>query len=270
MSISDREVLSTILYDEDGTPVLICPRGVLITGTAGHIIGQGDLSNAVNGLTYGYVATSATTIVAIRGTTYTEPASAMQLEVVSSSANDSSAGTGARTIRLTYFDGSMNGPLTEDITMNGTTAVATAATDIQFIEKMETLTIGSNGTNVGTISLREVDDSPVYASIAASDGITFIGHHYVAVGRRCCITRIMSGTQGASSSVFLRYSTPLTANAFEKQITPRIRTITAQPTQIYDVEPQLWVTGPGRISLWIAPDANTANTCHAGFTYYEL
>lgn len=270
MSAEDRSVVSAILFDEAGVPVLVCPRGALIIGSPGHAIGKGDLTNAVNGLASGYVATSATTIVAVRATAYTEPASAMQMEVVSSNANDSSAGTGTRTVRLTYYDGSMNGPLTEDITLNGTTAVATAATNIRFIEKMETLTVGSNGTNVGTISLREVDDSPVYATIAASDGITYFGHHYVAAGRSCCVTRILSGTQGASGNVFLRAAAPLTANAFEKQITPVVRTITAQPSQVFDMEPQLWVPGPSRVSIWVRPDANTANTCYAGFAYYEL
>lgn len=222
------------------------------------------------GMVKAYVATSATSIVSVRGTAYTEPGSAMQLEVLSSSVQDASAGTGTRTLRITYYDGSMNGPFTEDIVMNGTTAVATVATNIRFIEKMESLTVGSNGTNVGTISIREVDDSPVYGTIAASDGITFWGHHYVAAGKKCCVTRIISGTQGASGSVFMRSFEPLTANAFERQVTPRLRTITAQPTQIYDLDPVIWFPGPVRISLWVQPDANTANTVQAGFTYYEL
>lgn len=270
MALSDRPVMNLILYKEDGTPVTIDSSGILTAATPGHAIGRGLITSSVNGLAFGYVATSATTIVAVRATSYTEPASAMQMELVSSSANDASAGTGARTVRVTYFDGSMDGPFTEDITLNGTTPVDTVATNIRFIEKMETLTVGSNGTNVGTISIRETDGSPTYASIAASDGITYLAHHYVAAGRRCCVTRIITGTQGASSSVFMRYAHPLTANGFESQITPSFRTITAQPSQIFDLEAQLWLQGPGRLSLWTRPDAATANTCHAGFAYYEL
>lgn len=245
----------------------------VITSVAVHLGAAGAIGatqlNAY-GLVTAYVGTSAQTIRAINATTYTEPSAAAQVEVVSSSVQDAAAGTGTRTLRLTYYDDSMNGPFTEDITMNGTTAVPTVATNVRFIEKMETLTIGSNGTNVGTITVRHLSDSPVYGTIAASDGITYWGHHYVASGKQCCISRIFSGTQGASGSVFMRSFTPLTANSFEKQITARLRTITAQPSQIFDIEPVLWIPGPARVSLWVQPDANTANTVQAGFAYYEL
>lgn len=268
MALSDRPAKNSVLYKEDGTAYAVDALGILGVASPGHSIAQGSAAG-LNGLIAGYIATSATTIVAVRGTAYTEPTAAAQVELVSSSSSDSAAGTGARTVKVTYYDGLMDGPFTETVTMNGTTAVATVATDIRFIEKMETLTVGSNGTNVGTITIRHLSDSPVYGTIAASDGITFWAHHYVPSGKKCFITRLVAGTQGASGSVFIRVARPLTANSFEKQVTSRYRVVTAQPSQIYDLEPQFWVEGPARVTVYLQPDAVTANTCHVGFAFYE-
>ena len=57
---------------------------------------------------------------------YQTPTGLVSLEVVSSSANDAAAGTGARTVTI-YGINDTNGSWTEDtetVTMNGTTAVA--------------------------------------------------------------------------------------------------------------------------------------------------
>ncbi len=269
MSITDREVQNSILYADNGSPILVDGYNLLMVGSLEHAINKGLIATAESGNCFGYAATAATTIVALRATTYTEPASATQMEVVSSSTQDdgSPGGTGTRTLRITYYDGNMNGPFTEDITTNGTGAVATVATNIRFVEKLETLTVGSNGTNVGTITLRLVGGGATVGTIAVSDGITYWGHHYVQPGKKCFIKRVFGGVLGVSGAVFLRSATPLTTNSFEKQITASVRTITAQPSQIYDME-HFVVTGPARISVYVRPDANTAATWHGGFSYY--
>lgn len=68
----------------------------------------------------------------------------------SSDANDTSAGTGARTIRVTGINTSF-AKFTETVTMNGTTSVNLATTNVQFIYKLEVLTAGSGGLNAGII-----------------------------------------------------------------------------------------------------------------------
>ena len=269
MAVNNRPTQNSILYGENGSAILVDGYNLVMVGSLEHAINKDLISTAESGHVQGYVATSATTIVVIRATTYTEPASASQMEVVSSSTQDdgSPGGTGTRTLRITYYDGNMNGPFTEDITTNGTGAVATAATNIRFVEKMETLTVGSSGTNVGTITLRLVGGGATVGTIAVSDGITFWAHHYVQQGKTCFIKRVFGGVLGVSGVVFLRSTFPLTTNAFEKQITASVRTVTAQPSQIYDME-HFTVTGPARISMWVRPDANTAATWHGGFSYY--
>lgn len=271
MAATDRPVISSILYREDGTALLVGDKGELATADFAELIARGQLTGAA-GLTMGYVATSATTIVAVRGTTYTEPASASQMELVSSSTqdDDTPGGTGTRSVRLTYYDGSMNGPNTEDVALNGTSAVATVATNIRFVESIRSLTVGSNGSNVGTITLRVVSGGATVGTIAVSDGVTFWAHHYVAPGRVCFLRTLLAGNNGVSAGMFFRKARPLTTNAFEEQISPSFRVITAQPSQAYDLLKGLYVPGPVRVTLYVRPDANTANTSHGGFAFADV
>lgn len=75
------------------------------------------------------------------GASYTFPAAEMQMEVVSSSANDdgSPAGFGARTVIIDYLDDAY-AEKSETVTLNGTTAVATTATDIFRVNRFRVKT----------------------------------------------------------------------------------------------------------------------------------
>ena len=73
------------------------------------------------------------------------------LSVCSSSANDAAAGTGARKVRVTGVN-KAGAVKTEDVTLNGTTAVAmTAGNELLVVTQLEVLTYGSGGTNAGDI-----------------------------------------------------------------------------------------------------------------------
>lgn len=76
--------------------------------------------------------------------------SAETLSVVSSSASDAAAGTGARTVKITGLDSSY-AEITETITLNGTTPVTTTATFWRVLTA-EVLTAGSGNFNAGTIT----------------------------------------------------------------------------------------------------------------------
>lgn len=269
MAFKDRPVANSVMYKEDGTAVLIGSRGEQFGADIEEAVARG-LVTGTTGNVFGYVGTSATTIVSCRATAYTEPASASQMEVLSSSASDASAGVGTRTVRVTYYDGSMAGPNTTDVTLNGTTAVATTPTNIRFVESIRTLTVGSTGTNVGTLTLRVVSGGATVGTVAISDGRTFWAHHYVAASRISFIQRIASGTNGVNGNIFLRSILPLTSAAFEEQISQNFRSITAQPSQIYDMGADMTIAGPARVTLYVKPDAATASTFNGGFTYYDL
>ena len=72
------------------------------------------------------------------------------LSVASSSANDAAAGTGVRTIRVQGVDSSGDF-FSEDVTMNGQTAVALTNTSVIAVNRAYALTCGSGGVNAGDI-----------------------------------------------------------------------------------------------------------------------
>jgi hypothetical protein len=169
---------------------------------------------------------TASTLQVLRSTPYTEPASAAQRSVGSSSANDASAGTGARTVVVKYFNGSGAGPFEETVTLNGTTPVNTIATDIRFIESIQVATVGSGGSNAGTITLYgstggtggtvgTIGVGTVLAGVG--DNTTLWAHHYVPANWEVEVATltatIQSGGSGTTGKFFLRVAHPLVANS---------------------------------------------------------
>lgn len=148
----------------------------------------------------GYTSTTDNAFTAIRATTYVEQSANAQRSVVSSDANDdgSPGGTGARTIRITYYDQAMAGPFTEDLTLNGTTPVDTVSSTICFIEKMEVLTVGSQLGNVGTIAMKSTTGGggSNIGSIAPGDNQTQWCHHYVPAGKLAKILDVVGAIKG--------------------------------------------------------------------------
>lgn len=84
------------------------------------------------------------------GTTYPNVTSAQTLTLSSSSALDTSAGTGARTVLVTYILFSTGAEVSSVFTLNGQTAV-TITTDGRAINNVRVLTAGSGGSNAGTL-----------------------------------------------------------------------------------------------------------------------
>jgi hypothetical protein len=128
--------------------ILVDSLGRIVTAPAG------SSTSVTSSLVVGYISTAALTRVPVRATTLTEQTTNAQRSVVSANANDTSAGTGARTVRIKYLDQNLNGPYTETITLNGVTPVNTVNTNICYIESFEVLTAGSGGVNAGIISLK--------------------------------------------------------------------------------------------------------------------
>mgnify|MGYP006921299728 CR=1 FL=1 len=101
-------------------------------------------------------------------TSYAQLLTGTALELVSSSANDASGGTGARTVRVKGLDANYN-PFEEVVTLNGTTPVALANTSVIAINKLKVVTAGSGGVNAGTITCRTVSGSVTKSSIGGAN-----------------------------------------------------------------------------------------------------
>jgi len=84
-----------------------------------------------------------------QGGLYSYLAAATQLSVSSSSANDTSAGTGARTVTLSGLDANY-AEISETVTLNGQTAVTTTNSYLRIF-RMVVNSAGSGGQNAGVI-----------------------------------------------------------------------------------------------------------------------
>jgi len=106
-----------------------------------------------------------------------------QLEVVSANANDTSAGTGVRTLRVHYLDASGN-EASEDVTMNGTTGVALTETNVRYVQDMYSLTVGSNGVAEGDITIyKQGATSTIYNMIDTGGNKSLVPHRMVPLGK---------------------------------------------------------------------------------------
>jgi len=219
----------------------------------------------------GYTTTVGTTFTPIVATTYIEQTGNAQRSFVSTSPVDFAGGTGARTVRLTYFDQTMTGPFTEDIVLSGLTPVDTTNANICFIESLIVLTVGAQLGNVGTIGLKAAaaGAGATIGSIAPGDNRTQWAHHYVGQARVAYITDLHGTIKGiASGELHVRTSTPTIANTPEQTIAPVITLPPGTPEQIL-FPSTIVVFGPQRIILYAKSAIGVNQDWQAAFGYTE-
>jgi hypothetical protein len=106
-----------------------------------------------------------------------------QMTLVSTSAQDGVAGTGALTVKVHYIkaDGTYNH---EIVTMTGLTPVNTIATDIRFVQQITVETLGTfGGAAAGKIDIyRTGTATRIYANILAGDNQSLNSHRMVPTG----------------------------------------------------------------------------------------
>lgn len=141
------------------------------------------------------VTTSAETIWP-PSSAYVQLTTAVALEVVSSSANDTANGTGARTVRIEYLDANYK-TVSVDISMNGTSPVS-VGTGLA-VNSAKVLTAGSTFGNVGAIDVRAVSGGAIKRQIAATAGQSQDFFYTIPAGCTglLCATRVTaSGVTG--------------------------------------------------------------------------
>ena len=133
------------------------------------------------------------------------PSETETIECFSSNTNDTSAGTGARTIRLTGLDSSF-ADQTEDLTLNGTSAVTTSNTWSRMA-RIQVLTAGSGGENAGTITCRHSSTTAnVFAVMPTGNNQTTIAAFTIPTGKTGYIKRVrvsMGRANGSPGSAVL-------------------------------------------------------------------
>jgi tetrahydromethanopterin S-methyltransferase subunit B len=268
-SVSDLSLVVQVSPNQDPIPTTVVPTDA-ISGNA-----QGRTPSTGTGV-----------FTAIRQTTYTAPTTNAQRSVSSSSANDSSAGTGARQIKIYYLDQNANGPsleepfFTETVTLNGTTAVNTVATNICFIEKIEVVSVGSGTSNAGTITLftGTGGTGTAIGTIAVGnlitgqgDNLTLWAHHYVPNLYLSDIYAITGGcvasAGGGNYVQQLRNRNPTLATSPELLIGDVI-TIAQGNAFLRTFGSSLPVFGPAIITLYGTPGTNNT-TMYGSFDFAD-
>ena len=112
------------------------------------------------------------------------------LDIVSSSASDTSAGTGARTLLVEGLDGSFN-LVSETVTLNGTSIVQTVNQYFR-INRLLVVTAGSSLTNVGRIDAKI--GATIHEVVSIGRGRSESAVFTTAINQRAYITNLSAST----------------------------------------------------------------------------
>lgn len=227
------------------------------------------------GFVYGKVGTAATTQVKVESTTYTDQTTNVRGSIRSANANDTSAGTGARTVKITYYDQNYLGPYTETIILNGTSWVNTASASICHIEKMEVITAGSGGVNSGIITLNNAigGGGSAIGTIAASENQTFWAHHFIPFGKVVGISSFSVGHNGTvvgSGAMFNIYFKSATTNTIELQVSDFFRLYGQSSSITREYSAPIKLTGPGQVVVKVTPESSGTLVFYSSVSYYEM
>lgn len=246
------------------------PHSIVATPSQAGVIGDTDIISYRRG---GYVGTTSTNFVTVRATAYIPQGTNSQRSINSTSTNDDVTGTGARTVRITYYNAACQGPFTEDISLDGTTAVNTVATNIALIERLEVITVGSSGGNEGTIRLWTATGGggSVWASIAVGDNQTYWAHHYVASNKTCFITAMDACGKPTAGIVTLNKLDPTDVNIAQHNLDISYSYGNGNsPSFLKQFDTPLSVRGPAIIFINSRLDSGLlTSTTHAALGFFE-
>ena len=178
-------------------------------GSYENEVSRGNVRGAYPVSSYGrLVAAGGVTLALVRdfdGTVLNVPQS-VQLSVVSTSANDTAAGTGCRTIVLEYLNGDLELSF-EVITLNGLTPVTTIADDIRWVEAIHGATFGSGGKAAGNISVS--NGGTTYGRLSTGRRTMQSSFYRVPAGKTLYISSMYGGSSSgtADSSVIMELVT---------------------------------------------------------------
>jgi hypothetical protein len=146
---------------------------------------------------------------------YRTPTALTSLEIVSSSANDTSAGTGARTV---YIQGIGTGwaEVSETVTMNGTTAVDLANQYFRiyraYVVTSGTYATSSAGSHAGDLTIRVDGGGDTWATINGSSSFpkaqTEIGVYTVPAGYTAYVKEVYLDVESNKAADILMFQRP--------------------------------------------------------------
>ena len=205
---------SSVQVDADTT--LVRPTDYTIDVTSSKYQGQESFHK------FGRNSSVGTSIVPITSSgAYQTPTSLTNLEIISSSANDTSGGSGGRTVVIIGI-GTDWAEISETVTLNGTTAVALANQYYRvyrmYVSESGTYASSSAGSHAGTITLRSSGGGSTWATIDLIDGLgrgqTQISAYTVPAGKTLYITSFdcsIDATKNVNLVLFQRTNADVTS-----------------------------------------------------------
>lgn len=164
-------------------------------------VAEGDVTGHSAFQKNGWQPSVSTSLIDVWGVAavYVPPASAMQMSIKSDNAADAAAGTGIRTIELHYLDNTYAEKI-EILTLNGTTWVDTAATNILRVQSLHALTVGSAAYAVGNINIVDKATRTIsYAVIVPGFNRSFTSFWTVPAGKTLYVTSFQCSASSSAS-----------------------------------------------------------------------
>jgi len=138
------------------------------------------------------------------GGSYPFQAAATKLEILSASALDTAAGTGARTFTLTGLDTNYN-PISEVLTMNGVTPVQSVNSYLR-VNGLIMASGGSGQVNAGDVTLRVTGVGATQAIARAGYGYAKQAIYTVPAGFTLLVTDLLFECGGTGSASVIQFS----------------------------------------------------------------
>lgn len=152
-TLAEQQTQTTALNNiEAKTPVLIDSKSPVLSMDYGLAVSRGLISGVTTKSISGYNLAARTTLEPIwsaSNSNYVWLTGATSVQIASSSAIDTSAGTGARTVLVNYLKTDFS-EVNQLVTLNGITPVTIAA-DVYRINQVVCLSWGANQSNVGEL-----------------------------------------------------------------------------------------------------------------------
>lgn len=149
----------------------------------------------------------------IPGVTVTTEPGGIQLEVVSTSPNDTLLGTGMRSLEMYYLD--TDGLERQEIVeLNGVTPVQTIATNIDFVQWAHTKTKGSSSVAEGNVSIQGVGGGTVFEYITLGGNQSLSGRFKVPSN----MTGFITGWQGSGITKIVDLRLRATVDRFDRTL----------------------------------------------------
>lgn len=137
---------------------------------------------------FGAGSVSTSLLPVAQSAVYQTPTTAQALEFVSTSANDTAAGTGAREITVIGLDSNWN-EVSQTVTTNGTTPVSLGTNLIRlhrwYVSSSGTYATASAGSHAGTLTIRAAGAGATWSTIPITPlplGQSQIGAYTVPIG----------------------------------------------------------------------------------------